>query len=119
VIFWGRVSDDDLPRCYAACDIFILLSREVPEEGFYEGFGIVYREAMACGKPVVVSKQAGARDMIRPGENGLLVDPTDAHEMIDSLFSLLGDTQSASVMGERAAETARAEVDWSPLNEFT
>jgi len=118
VIFAGRISDAELPLCYAACDVFLLLSRRVPTLGYYEGFGIVYREAMACGKPVIVSKEAGFRDYVTHGEDALLVKPTDLEEVRQACTDLLENPAAAASMGERARGFASRRTDWSPLNEF-
>ena len=115
VIFAGRVSDADLPLCYAACDAFILMSRIVPDVGYYEGFGIVYLEAMACGKPVIVSSEAGFRDFVHDGETGLLVDPKRPDEIERACLDLLRDPTRAAQMGSRAVSFAQRPPDWSPL----
>ena len=118
VIFAGRVADEELPGCYAACDLFLLLTRPVPRDGFYEGFGIVYREAMACGKPVVVSNEAGTHDIIVHGENGLLADPDNPEDCADTILLVLGNAPAATKMGKRAVGVALREADWSPLNDL-
>jgi phosphatidylinositol alpha-1,6-mannosyltransferase len=101
VIFAGRLPDTQLPQCYAASDLFALLSRRVPEIGYYEGYGIAYREAMACGKPALVSREAGYRDYVVDGCSSLLIDPNRAQEM-----------------GRCAARLASQPTDWSALNEL-
>ena len=118
VRFAGYVADDELPLYYSACDLFVLLSRFVPEVGYYEGFGIVYREAMACGKPVIVSKEAGFRDYVTHGEDGLVVDPRDADAVARACAAVLGDPSVASEMGKRAVRFALQEPDWAPLDEL-
>jgi phosphatidylinositol alpha-1,6-mannosyltransferase len=54
VIFCGYVTDADLPKYYNLSDIFVLLNRQTSDDprlrGDYEGFGIVFLEASACGK---------------------------------------------------------------------
>jgi len=118
VLFAGYVADEELPFYYAACDLFVLLSRIVPDVGYYEGFGIVYREAMACGKPVIVSREAGFHDYVTHGEDGLVVDPRDAHAVAGACEDILSDASIASEMGKRAVRFALSEPDWSPLNEL-
>ena len=118
VSFAGIVSDEDLPACYAACDLFLLLSRQDLNRGFYEGFGIVYREAMACGKPVIASTEAGAKDIVRHGENGLLADPRNSDEAFRAIVEVLSNPQAASAMGQFAVAVASAPPDWSVLDEL-
>lgn len=118
VIFAGRVSDDELPECYAACDVFILLSRMIVETAVYEGFGIVYLEAMASAKPVIVSKEAGCRDYVIDGEDCLIVDPRDLEEIFHACVKVLEDPHASALMGKRAAACASKPIDWSALNNF-
>jgi len=74
VILAGFVPDDELAEHYNLCDIFAM-----PSLG--EGFGIVYLEALACGKPVLAGNKDGSRDAVADGELGLLVDPENTAEI--------------------------------------
>jgi glycosyltransferase involved in cell wall biosynthesis len=74
VIFGGHVSDDELAEHYNLCDLFAMPSKA-------EGFGIVYLEALACGKPVLAGNRDGSRDALANGDLGLLVDPDDTAEI--------------------------------------
>lgn len=67
----GFVPDDELADYYNLCNLFAMPSKR-------EGFGIVYLEAMACGKPSIAGNRDGARDALADGELGVLVDPDDA-----------------------------------------
>lgn len=71
VTLTGSVPDEDLPEYYGLCTAFAMPSKR-------EGFGIVYLEAMACGKPAIAGDRDGARDALLDGELGVLVDPDDA-----------------------------------------
>ncbi len=112
----GAVHDTDLPLLYASCDAFVMVTRPQPERHYYEGFGIAYREAMACGKPVIASKEAGIRDIIAHGVNGLLVDPLDPREILHALEAVLSDTCGARSLGEQGRVTACGPTDWSALD---
>lgn len=69
--FEGFVQPDELIAYYSAADVFVLPSQIEP-------WGVVVLEALACGTPVVVSSSVGcARDVIREGENGMIVSPGD------------------------------------------
>ncbi len=118
VILAGHVSDADLPACYAACDLFLLMSRRVADVGYCEGFGIVYREAMACQRPVIVSTEAGMKDFVTHGENAMLADPRDADGILHACVDVLSDPATASEMGRRARSFAVQEPDWSPLDQL-
>lgn len=82
VILAGHVPDDELPEYYNLCDIFAM-----PSQG--EGFGIVYLEALACGKPVLAGNKDGSRDALADGELGLLVDPENTDEIAAQIASVL------------------------------
>ncbi len=66
-----------------------------------EGLPGVFREAMACGRPVVASRVAGAPEIVVPGETGLLVPPGDAQALAEAVARLLEDGDLRRFMGER------------------
>jgi phosphatidylinositol alpha-1,6-mannosyltransferase len=89
VTFAGFVPDEELPGCYAAADLFVMVSRERPHRGDVEGFGIVYLEASAAGRAVVAGRSGGVSDAVEDGVSGLLVDPEDAGAVGDAISQLL------------------------------
>ncbi|HEX9341387.1 MAG TPA: glycosyltransferase family 4 protein [Thermoplasmata archaeon] len=97
--FVGRVSEDGLPRLYAACDVFVL-----PSVSRLEAFGIVALEAMATGKPVVVADIPGVREVIENGKEGLLADPLNAQDLAEKIRGLLEDPEARQAMGRRGRE---------------
>lgn len=82
VTLTGFVPDHELCDHYNLCDVFAMPSKS-------EGFGIVYLEALACGKPVLAGNQGGAIDALCHGELGVLVSPDDAEVIADALVQLL------------------------------
>lgn len=86
VRFAGRVSNEELPDFYRMCDCFVLPSAK-------EGFGIVFLEAMATGKPVIAGNKDGAADPLCDGELGWLVDPGSPDAIRDALIEALEDTR--------------------------
>ncbi|MBW4481619.1 MAG: glycosyltransferase [Tildeniella torsiva UHER 1998/13D] len=78
----GFVADDELCDHYNLCDVFAMPSKS-------EGFGIVYLEALACGKPTVGGNQDGAIDALCNGELGILVDPDDVAQIASRLIEIL------------------------------
>jgi len=82
VILAGFVPDKELAGHYNLCDIFAMPSRA-------EGFGIVYLEALACGKPVLAGNKDGSRDALADGELGLLVNPDDTAEVAAEIIRVL------------------------------
>ncbi len=69
--FLSDVSDEELLVLYKRAKLFILSS--LSEKSYFEGFGLVYLEANACGLPVIGSKDSGAEDAIINGQTGFLV----------------------------------------------
>ena len=94
VTFTGRVSRDDLPSYFAACDVFVL-----PSVSRLEAFGIVALEAMASGKSVVVSDIPGVREVITDGKEGLLADPVNPEDLALKIRTLLADDRKRREMG--------------------
>jgi glycosyltransferase involved in cell wall biosynthesis len=78
----GFIPDEQLCDYYNLCDVFAMPSKR-------EGFGIVYLEALACGKPVLGGNQDGAVDALYHGELGVLVNPDDVHEIAKTLIHIL------------------------------
>ena len=81
-VFAGAPPDGDLPGYYNACDLFVMPSRR-------EGFGIVFTEALACGKPVVAAAAGGAPDAVLDGGLGRLVEPGDADATAQAVLDFL------------------------------
>ncbi len=106
VTFVGFVPDEELAAYYAACDIFVMISREIPEKGDIEGFGIVYLEANLMGKPVVAGRSGGVPEAVLHEETGLLVNPTDIQEVAAAIIRLLKDQGLANHLGETGRRRA-------------
>ena len=82
VALTGRVSDAELLDYFNLCDVFAM-----PSLG--EGFGIVFLNALACGKPVVAGDKDASREAVLNGELGILVDPQSEPEIIRAIESVL------------------------------
>jgi len=82
VTLTGFVPDDELCDHYNLCDLFAM-----PSKG--EGFGIVYLEALACGKPTLGGNQDGALDALEQGQLGVLVNPDDVSEIAQAIVEVL------------------------------
>jgi glycosyltransferase involved in cell wall biosynthesis len=89
----GFVSDSELADHYNLCDVFAM-----PSKG--EGFGIVYLEALASGKPTIGGNQDGAIDPLCHGELGALVNPDDIEEITQTIIQILQGTYPNSLMYE-------------------
>jgi len=109
VEFLGKVSDKELVRLYHVCDIFLLTPKNVDFN--VEGFGLVYLEANACGKPVIGTYGCGAEDAIIDGYNGLLVPQDDPDATVKAINSLLNNPEVVQRMGENGRKRAK-EMSW-------
>jgi phosphatidylinositol alpha-1,6-mannosyltransferase len=111
--FLGSVSDAQRNSWLRRAHLLAMPSR-LPAGGFAgEGFGIVYLEAGAYGKPVVAGNVGGALDAVIDGATGLLVDPLDALALAEAISALLLDPQLAGRLG--AAGRMRAQEHAWPL----
>lgn len=87
----GFIPDEELCDYYNLCDVFAMPSKR-------EGFGIVYLEAMACGKPTLAGNKDGAVDALQQGRLGVLIDPDDTDEIVSSLTGILKRTYPHDLM---------------------
>jgi len=104
VTFTGWLSQEKLIKRYRQADIFVLPSVD-------EGMPNVLLEAMACGLPVVATNVAGSCELVRPGVNGLLVQPRDKRGLREAIEKVLGDK---SRMGKESQARA-ARYSWSKV----
>jgi phosphatidyl-myo-inositol dimannoside synthase len=109
VRFLGAVCDAERDRWLRRANVLAMPSRAPGE-----GFGLVYLEANAHGKPVLAGNVAGALDAVIDGVTGLLVDPTDPVAVAGALRRLLLDPHLARRLGRRGAERAR-EFAWPAI----
>lgn len=97
ILFVGKVKLDRLKGYYSRCDAFVMPSRQ-------EGFGIVFVEAMALGKPVIAGDLGGAPEVVREGVTGFLVNPDDLKALTERLIQILQDETLRRKMGEAGRE---------------
>jgi phosphatidylinositol alpha-1,6-mannosyltransferase len=114
VRFAGDVPEDEKLLYYQACDVFIMPALEISQGGMrdYEGFGIVYIEANACGKPVIAGMSGGAQDAVIDGVTGLLVEPRDIGAISQAVTRLLTDREFAARLGNNGRKRAEKELNW-------
>jgi phosphatidylinositol alpha-1,6-mannosyltransferase len=110
VVFAGFVPDDQLNRHYNLADIVVMPN--TGEGGDVEGFGMVFLEANAAGKPVIGGRSGGTPEAIVEGKTGYLVDPSDDQELRDALHTLLNDGQLRKTMGSAGMHRARTQFSW-------
>lgn len=117
VIFVGQVSDEERAVYYATCDVFVMPNRQI--EGDIEGFGIVFLEAGAAGKPVIGGKSGGTGEAIKEGVTGLRVDGTSLEEIATAVLTLLSDPSKACTMGENGRRRVKGEFSWETVVQRT
>lgn len=114
VQFVGYVADDRLSEYYRSCDVFIMPNREEANHDI-EGFGIVFLEAGACGKPVIGGRSGGVCEAVVDGETGLLVDGEDPRAIANAVLSLLADGERLLEMGRKGRARAVARFSWDSI----
>jgi glycosyltransferase involved in cell wall biosynthesis len=105
VHFLGFQNQSRMPVVYRLGDVFVL-----PSRGPGETWGLAVNEAMACGRPVIVSSNVGCAPDLVDEANGGVVPPDDADALRDALGNVLSDSEQRRRMGERSAERIQ---NWS------
>jgi glycosyltransferase involved in cell wall biosynthesis len=108
VTLLGRVERDDVPALLRSADV-------VACTPWYEPFGMVALEAMACGVPVVATAVGGLVDTVLDGVTGVLVPPRDVDRLADELRALLGDPARRKRFGRAGVRRARSRYDWATV----
>ena len=98
IIFAG-VQKENLEQIYLASDIFMMLSR-------FDTFGITVLEAMAASLPVIISKNVGAKDLVREGKNGFVINDTNNTDMICDRIGSMLHSNTRITMADEAYNTA-------------
>ncbi|WP_440765407.1 glycosyltransferase family 4 protein [Natronorubrum sp. DTA7] len=106
VTFTGRVET-------AVLESVLERSHVLAVPASYEGFGMVYLEAMEYGVVSIASGVGGASEFVADGRNGFVVDPTDPEPLADRLGALAADRDRLATLGTGALETAAAHPTWS------
>ncbi|MFC1990690.1 glycosyltransferase [Chloroflexota bacterium] len=109
VSFMGMVRQEELPGYYNAADISVIPS-------YYESFGLVTLESLACGTPVVATAVGGAGSVIRQGETGYVVKSGSPRHLAQRMEQLLFKSKP----GAESVNSIRASVagfDWSKVAE--
>ena len=117
VVFAGEVGNDELVDYYNACDVFVLPSIVSEKEFKSEGFGIVFLEANACGKPVVGTRVSGIVDAVAENESGLLVEQRNVGQLAAAIKKILSDKRLAEKLGKKGRERAMEKFSWDAVAE--
>jgi len=133
VIFLGRIEDSDKFDWLAACDIFIMPSREIRlattilqsggqangdhknddlATGDFEGFGIVYLEASLAQKPIIAGDTGGVKDAVKSGYSGILVDPKNKKRLAEVIIGFSQNEKLREDLGRQGRKRAINEFNW-------
>lgn len=101
VSFGGFVNQSELPKVFAATDVFVLPSENEP-------WGLIVNEVMCAGRPVVVAEKVGCvEDLVKNGINGMVVQPGHAGELANALRPLILDAGLRKAMGAASTSIIR------------
>jgi len=90
----------DIPELLSASDIFILTSRR-------EGLPKAILEAMAAGLPIIATDVRGNRDLVKHGENGLIIPLDDVERTAEAIMKLIAEPELKETMGEKSKELVK------------
>ena len=114
VRFLGAVPDRGVKLHFARADVYVHTPRVV--DFSFEGYGLVYLEAGACGTPSVAADAGGVRDAVVDGVTGLIAREDDVQDIAEKIIYLLSHDEKRQEMG-RAARAYAEEHDWSRIAE--
>ena len=103
--FLGKIPHKEMAEWYGKCNVFVMHSR-------FEPFGAVTVEAMASGRPVVVSNAGGSIEIVKNNETGIVVEFGDAKGIADAIVKILKDEELARKMGEKGRKRIEEEYSW-------
>jgi len=111
----GRLTEGALAEAYATATLFALLPRHDLTRGWWEGFGIVFKEAGSHGLPVVGTRAGGIPDAVEHERTGLLVEPGDTAAAAAAILQLVRNPELARRLGEGGREHAHDQPEWQTI----
>jgi glycosyltransferase involved in cell wall biosynthesis len=106
--FVGRIDNSNLPFFYSAADAFIIPS-------YYEPFGLVALEAMACKVPVIASQVGGLQTTIADGITGLLFKPRNPLDLKEKILKIYKSKDLAATLANNAYNKVKEEYSWKNI----
>jgi glycosyltransferase involved in cell wall biosynthesis len=113
VAFVGMASRDEIPAHLGAADVVAVPS--VRHSGYVDGLPNVALEALAAGKPLVASDAGGLPDLVKSGENGLLVPEKDSSALAQALVTLARDAELRARLGANGRTEILGERSWDAV----
>lgn len=111
VHFAGFIPDRSLVEFYNACQVFVLPTTDMRQEGY----GLVAMEAMACGVPVVVTDAAGVAGLVRDCHAGLVVPARDPSALAGAIEQFLSDPDLAGYHGTQGRKAVQERFSWRAI----
>lgn len=108
VVFQGFISNDEIQTYYQKAHIFVSMSRS-------ESWGQMYLEAMACGLPVISSKNVGSESIIHEGEFGYLVEQENVQALAEKMVYLIEHPDMIASFGKKARQEVEEKYDWDQV----
>ncbi|WP_119395170.1 glycosyltransferase family 4 protein [Salinibius halmophilus] len=109
----GALEDSEILAHYQACDLFAMTNRRIGSDD--EGFGLVYLEAQACGKPVLSGESGGVLETFESGKTGFSVNAITPENISEKLLEIYKNRATLTEMGIAAREHVERTYDWSIL----
>lgn len=109
VIFSGSIPYEELHKKYREADVFVLTSKA-------EGMPLVVLEAMACGLPIISTNVQGVDELVLPGVNGFLFQPSDHNALGRHIASIVSDHRMRIEMGKQSLKIIKR-FDWANITE--
>lgn len=113
----GAVSEADLPRWINTCDVFAMPNRDI--NGDNEGFGMVFIEAAACGKPSLAGEAGGTGSAVLHDETGLRIDGVEARHVVNGLRQLLAKPEWMHALGQTGLNRVNSRFAWEQVAKAT
>lgn len=107
--FTGRVDDGRLPFFYSAADLLIIPS-------YYEPFGLVALEGMACKTPIIASRVGGLATIVQDNLNGLLFQPRNPLDLKEKVLKLFKSKDTIESLRENAYNKIRQNFSWEKIS---
>jgi len=105
VIFEGFIPNEKIQEYYQRAHIFVSMSRS-------ESWGQMYLEAMACGLPIITTKNNGSNEIIKDNEFGYLVEQEDYNTLAEKVLYLSENQDVIRTFGEKARREVEDKYDW-------
>jgi glycosyltransferase involved in cell wall biosynthesis len=110
ISFLGSIDHNNLPSFYSASDVFVVPS-------YYEPFGLVALESMACKTPVIASDVGGLAAIIQNNSNGLLFEPRNPVDLKDKILQIYKSADKGKGLAEKAHENILENYSWKEIAE--